>query len=251
MWQVQVGSPHILIGEVRSGEEKKTTFFGVDRKTGSPLWEGVNPGDRWWIGIEGVFNDVVLFHGFANPELPIHKGIHAVDALTGTLLWSDPDVRFGWCTRGRIGGLALNAEQRLSRTLDLRSGAEMPVDSELVHSLPSALGDELAASYPRPFDMLQFSDAATRERMMGRIPAAARDSCAGIVAGERAILSFGLPAGKSFEILLLSVQCRSGEVEWEEVVLPNAPRQVTEPFFIQGGVLYAIARRTTLLAISL
>jgi outer membrane protein assembly factor BamB len=255
LWQVQVGSSRVLVGEVRDPERMNVSFFSLDRRTGEPLWEGVNPGDRWWTGMEGVFDDVVLFHGFANPELPIHKGIHAVDALTGSLLWSDPDLRFGWCARGTIGGPALVPELQRARTVDLRTGRDLAQAGAEAPAVPLPLRADEPAGYPRPFDLLDFADPGGRERARKAVPSGAvESSIMGILDGARAILSFALPAGAGgspFGIHLASVDCASGRTEWEETLLLDAGAAMPEPFFIQGGMLFAVSRRTTLVAIPL
>jgi hypothetical protein len=256
LWQVQVGSSRVLVGEVRDPEQKSVSFFSLDRRTGAPLWEGVNPGDRWWTGMEGIFDDVVLFHGFANPELPIHKGIHAVDALKGSLLWSDPELRFGWCAQGTIGGLALVPEFQTMRMVDLRTGRDLPQGGTGAPAVLPRVQTEEPAGYPRPFDLLDFADPGERERTRNLLPpGAVEGSTIGILDGTHAILSFALPTGAGgsspFQIILRSVDRASGGGEWEEILLPDAAAPTPEPFFIQGRMLFAVSHRTTLLAIPL
>jgi hypothetical protein len=256
LWQVQVGSSRVIVGEVRDPETKSVSFFSLDRRTGKPLWEGMNPGDRWWTGMEGIFDDIVLFHGFANPELPIHKGIHAVDALSGSLLWSDPDLRFAWCAEGTIGGSALLPDLQTERKVELRTGRDLAQGRGKGPVTPLKVQTEEPAGYPRPFDLLDFADPGNRERARSAVPpGAVEGSMIGILDGPRAILSWALPVGagrpSAFRILLASVDCASGIAEWEETLLPDGPAPVPEPFFIQGRMLFAVSHRTTLVAIPL
>ncbi len=48
----------------------------------------------WWIGVEGVFDDVVILHEYARPDLPAHKKIIAVDINTGKTLWRNDELVF-------------------------------------------------------------------------------------------------------------------------------------------------------------
>ncbi len=94
IWRVYPAGDGILVGEVRNTTEKSVSFFCIHLKAGIVLWEGLRFEEKWWIGIESVFNNVVIFHEFATPELPEHFKIRAVDCRSGKKLWENDEVQF-------------------------------------------------------------------------------------------------------------------------------------------------------------
>ena len=48
----------------------------------------------WWSGIEILMGQWAVFHGFAQEDLPIHRGLMVVDAKNNTVEWEDEFLRF-------------------------------------------------------------------------------------------------------------------------------------------------------------
>lgn len=94
LWRVEAGAPEFLVGEDRLLEAKEVSYFCLDRATGRPRWEGLVPAGGWWSGIEAVTGSVVLFHGYASPDMPLHRGLSAVECDSGKIRWSHPQARF-------------------------------------------------------------------------------------------------------------------------------------------------------------
>ena len=258
LWQVQVGSPHFLLGEARDQEKKRVSFFSIDRGTGEVYWEGVNPAGSWWAGVEGVFGRTVLFHGFATPDLPIHKGIFAVDGITGKLLWSEPELRFLWCRGGIVGVRPLAGEAQREGLLDLASGREFHGSAEGELASPASVEPEEPADYPSPLDRLSGGDPAAAEAVRRGIPSGfVPESLFAILAGANAIVEYargnpGSPADRrSYRVMISILDRKTGRRLFEATILPDAPAGRPEPFFVQRGVLFYVADRTSLTALPL
>jgi len=95
IWRILVGKRDHIVGECRDNEQKKATFFCLNGISGQPLWENKGMNEPWWVGIEAVHQDVVLVHGFEQPDMPGHRGIEAWKLETGEELWRNEETTYG------------------------------------------------------------------------------------------------------------------------------------------------------------
>jgi hypothetical protein len=99
LWRMLVASDNRIIGENRDTDKRTTSFFCLDGRTGIPHWRDVATIDPWWVGMEAVFGNFLILHGYAQKDLPVHKGIAIIDLATGKQQWFDPDTTF-WSVEG-------------------------------------------------------------------------------------------------------------------------------------------------------
>jgi hypothetical protein len=93
IWKIIPSEKKYLVGEVRDTVNRKAEYFVLDVLTGNQLWRK-NIFDTWWVGIEVVHNDFIVFHGYETPELPEHLNVIVVDCLTGSVIWSAGDLKY-------------------------------------------------------------------------------------------------------------------------------------------------------------
>jgi hypothetical protein len=92
IWRLLPAQGGRIVGETRDVEKKRARYFGLDLSTGHVLWEGLEFEERWWIGMEATADEVLFLHSYASPDLPLHRGITAVNITTGKLAWVDPSL---------------------------------------------------------------------------------------------------------------------------------------------------------------
>ncbi|AFH50320.1 Hypothetical protein IALB_2617 [Ignavibacterium album JCM 16511] len=80
-----------LIIEERERNIKEAFFSCLDILTGRSIFSDLQFDEKYWIGIESIYKDVILFHRFERPDLPNHKGIIAYDIKSQTVLWENPN----------------------------------------------------------------------------------------------------------------------------------------------------------------
>jgi hypothetical protein len=142
LWQIHADSPLYIVGEDRNLEKKQVAFFCLDRSTGVPLWTDLRLEETWWVGIEAVQGSHVIFHGFASPDLPLHRGVTVADVCTGRILWTNSEVRY-------LSG----TETSLVVARDLLEGVELlELDAHTGRSLSrEGIGPDVSAgSIPPP-----------------------------------------------------------------------------------------------------
>jgi hypothetical protein len=147
IWRMVLSESGIIVGECRDPERKTASFFGVDIFTGVPVWRDLLLHDPWWVGIECVLKNVVLFHGFVQPDMPEHRGIQAFDVRSGSLLWRNDEVRYWFGFENRVVAYRDLFEKRVGYELDLQTGSLLEThDTSLatLHTLRQQASGNLA-----------------------------------------------------------------------------------------------------------
>lgn len=78
-----------IIIEERDRDKKEVYFSCLDIYTGKEIFIDLQFEEKYWIGIEKIYKDVILFHRYEKPDLPNHKGIIAFDIKSQTVLWEN------------------------------------------------------------------------------------------------------------------------------------------------------------------
>lgn len=95
IWRMEIDKlTETLFVEVRDNEEKKVHFGSVNLTNGKTYFKGLTTPERWLTGIETAYNGVLLLHNYQSESAPVHKGLIAIDALTGKTLWSNYNFTF-------------------------------------------------------------------------------------------------------------------------------------------------------------
>ncbi len=256
LWRLQTGSPEFLVGEDRIPDAKTVSYFCLDRGTGIPRWDGFVPGEGWWSGMEAVVAGVVLFHGFASPDLPLHSGLTAVDLVSGSVLWARPAIRFL-----RVQGQAVLVAREgpgggVVEHLDAGTGGVL--EGGMSERPSAGITDDLPMRLPWPLVEAEVTDPGLLAALRRAVPEAAWRGLVLFAHGDGScVVSFSEPLapGSGEEIAFRSTLVVLGGPRWEEVfsdvIQPAAAAVTPEPFFCQNGVLYFVRERSTLVAVPL
>jgi hypothetical protein len=96
--------------------------------------------EKCWIGIEDTFGDKIIFHEFAKPDMPGHKGITVFDIPTQKVLWKDEKYLFSFIHDGIIYAFKQKFESRDFYSLNLETGEiieELGENYEKINELKS------------------------------------------------------------------------------------------------------------------
>ncbi|HTD98340.1 MAG TPA: DUF4905 domain-containing protein [Mucilaginibacter sp.] len=78
-----------IFAEIRDQSDKKVSFASVGLISGKAYFDDLQTEERWLTGIEAAYDGVLLLHNYQSESGPTHKGLIAVDGITGNLLWSN------------------------------------------------------------------------------------------------------------------------------------------------------------------
>lgn len=127
---------NLIFIESRDAADHLVSFSGCDLNTGEACFTELITHEKWLTGIESCFNGVLFLHGYESAQSPVHKGITAIDGLTGGVLWSNYTYAIHHISVN--GPIAYNTQvlpQKLF-LLDANTGAALrPFDASIDHDI--------------------------------------------------------------------------------------------------------------------
>ncbi|WP_184542202.1 DUF4905 domain-containing protein [Mucilaginibacter sp. FT3.2] len=95
IWRMEIDEPgHIIFLEIRNSQDKKVSFTAVDLTNGNINFEDIATPERWLTGIEAAYDGMLLVHNYQSESGPAHKGLIAIDGISGQTLWSNYTLGF-------------------------------------------------------------------------------------------------------------------------------------------------------------
>jgi hypothetical protein len=258
LWQIQAGSGRVVLGEDRNLETKEVSFFCLDRRTGAPLWYDLRLEELWWCGIEAIHDSCVVFHGFASPDMPGHRGVTVADFRSGKILWRNPQVRY---VSGSETSLKVVRESReMAEALELnlltgdviqQTGADRSIPG--VHSgltearmdvrVPEVFSPELS---PHEQLLQHLGDPGTLT------PPVQILEVGGLIVLAIQARNPGSSNGQSpVQARLYVLGGSDRHVLFEDTLTRSARAPTAQSFFVQLDVLYYVKERSTLVALPL
>jgi len=158
VWRLEIDSlTDTIFVETREPADKKVYFTSVSLKTGEIYFENLQTEERWLTGIETAYDGILLLHNYQSETGPVHKGLIALDAFTGKILWQDFNSAFDHLTTN--GPVMFDTRLQPPKLLlaDIKTGAttrkyEPAIDLELDNNLkfPQPASSELSLSLHLP-----------------------------------------------------------------------------------------------------
>jgi hypothetical protein len=109
--------------EIRDHDEKKVNFGSIDLSSGQINFKVLTTPERWLTGIEAAYNGVLLLHYYQTETGPTHKGLMAVDAISGETLWSNFNYTFDHLSAGGPVIYDSRLQPRKLFLTDIKTGA--------------------------------------------------------------------------------------------------------------------------------
>jgi hypothetical protein len=146
-----------IVIEERDTEEKQAYFNCLNIENGKKIIKNLQLDEKFWLGIESIYNDVIFFHKFVKPDLPQHNGIIAYDINDKRTLWEDKNKTFLFVNDEKIYAFQQRFEDREFVTLNYLSGEvidELGTDSDAINLLrEDAINSEDFSSYIFPVSL--------------------------------------------------------------------------------------------------
>lgn len=122
IWRILISDSEKLILETRDVNTKEVFFSCFDIWDGGKIFSDFQLDDKCWVGIETVYKDIIYFHRFPKPDLPIHAGIIAFDLASQKILWTNEELSFLFAYEDKIYGFKQGFEERYFYSLDYLDG---------------------------------------------------------------------------------------------------------------------------------
>ena len=90
IWRLEIDElSDTIFVEIRDEAEKQVSFEAISLHTGEVYFKKLVTEERWLTGIEVAYDGVLLLHNYQSENGPVHKGLTAIDGITGQVLWSN------------------------------------------------------------------------------------------------------------------------------------------------------------------
>ncbi|MGE5679966.1 MAG: DUF4905 domain-containing protein [Bacillota bacterium] len=124
LWRILISQSDKVLIEDRDVEHKQVYFNCIDAQTGEEVFRNFQFEEKFWIGIEVIYKDIVFFHKFAKPDMPAHKEIIAFDINTQQVLWQNDKYAFLFVYDDKVYTYKPKFEGRNFYSLDYMTGEE-------------------------------------------------------------------------------------------------------------------------------
>jgi len=238
IWRMEIDElTDILFLETRDHTDKKVQFSAINLSTGSILFKDLTIPERWLTGIEAAYNSVLLLHFYQTESGPAHKGLMAIDAQTGSVIWTDYALSFDYLSENRPVVYDARLHPRKLFLLDIKTGATTRVYQPSVNR-------ELKNSIIHP-DLVDTDDL--RQQLSYKHPFG--NSVHYLEHNNFRIVS--LHALKGGELIqLLNIFDEAGLV-YEDIITTGIQKMQPEAFILFKGYLIYIKNRSALKIMSL
>jgi len=122
IWRLILSESGYLVIEERDMDSKEVFFNCIKTSNGKILFKNFQLEEKYWIGIEAVYKDIIFFHKFRKPDMPGHKGIYAFDILNRKLIWQNDDLTFLLAKDDKVYAYQTTFEGRQYFILDYLTG---------------------------------------------------------------------------------------------------------------------------------
>ncbi len=95
IWRLEIDEiSNLIFLEIRDTANKQVSFTSIALNNGTVNFEDINMPERWLTGIEAAYDGVLLIHNYQSENGPVHKGLTAIDGISGQTLWSNYTLAF-------------------------------------------------------------------------------------------------------------------------------------------------------------
>jgi hypothetical protein len=262
IWRILISDAGDLALEIRDEDAKKTSFSFLDGANGVPRWSDLMLEEPWWVGMEAIQGNILFLHKYAKHDSPEHRGIIAVDASRGVILWSQENLAFLQGNGDRVYAFTTQFERRIVHLVDALSGSiletfdENSDDVERLRTVPRLPGIAERMGFPatRAFDSL---NAKLQAKIRGKVRMKNLvEPVEHLEMREFSVIGYyqRTPAGDDVKPMLrntLAILDTAGRLIFEEVLQEGVRGAVPESFFSIDGRVYALRNRNSIISLEL
>jgi hypothetical protein len=243
-----------IIIEERDAEKKQAYFNCLRIDSGKKIFKHLQLSEKFWLGIESVYNDVIFFHKFAKPDLPQHNGIIAYDINNKQIIWEDENRTFLFIKDEKIYAYQQMFEDREFVTLNYSTGEvieELGTDFDSINLLrEEAITSEDYSSYRFP---VSFNLSSSGEQRADEMLSKLREDY--LISGAIEYVLFNdllmfnfheINSDKTLKNIFKAVDLSNGKYILEVTLNSRANAFAPDSFFVKDDLLFLLIERKML-----
>ncbi len=254
IWRILISDSEKLIIERRNTDAKEVFFAAYQLGNGNPLWENFQFEEKFWIGIEKIYKDIIFLHKFTKPDMPGHRGIIAFDINKKEVLWENPNGSFAFLLDDKLYYFREDFEGTKLEPLHFLTGKSA---GEIIESAQQV--EELRS---RAYLSEDYSDYAFPEKFYGDEPNAHQieKAISKITEGKKIsgepefafadglfLASYHLEKGNAtMQNVFSALNLNTSEIIFEDVLNESIDLFASDSFFIYKDFLFLIKEKKQL-----
>ncbi len=260
IWRLLPTQTGKLVIEERDPETKEVFFTCLDIKTGKKIFENFQLEEKFWVGIEEIYKDIIYFHKFRKPDMPGHLGIIAFDIKTKSILWETDEYIFLFIHKDELYCYKDKFEGRNFYKIDYQTGKLIADLGEDVSEINSLREKNLSEKNLNSFHFTkQFNPDSENEEVVKDHLTNIRS--ANLVSGKIDYINHSgllfysfheiLQSGGEMKNVFRAVDIESGKVIFEEELNSGIKVFVPDSFFIIDNLLFLLKEKTGFITCSI
>lgn len=133
IWEMHLSNNYLLIS-TRDKEKFEVAFNMFDLSNMTFLWKDIVFEESWWIGVSHYFNDVIVFHTYADSQDLEQKSIFGFDIINKDVIWAFDQINPMQFNDGHIICAKSDSEEKEIIDVRITDGSFSIVDDLLENS---------------------------------------------------------------------------------------------------------------------
>jgi len=254
IWRLIPTDTKKLVIEERDIEKKQVYFSCIHSETGKKIFKNFQLDEKFWIGIETIYNDVIYFHKFVKPDMPQHIGIIAFDLNKQKVLWQNDDSNFLFVYDDKLYCYKQNFESRNYFILNYATGQiaeDIGGTVEKINELrKKAKNSDDYSSYHFPqtfYPQSQIDERINHTLSNLRNERVISGKIGYIGLNNLLLLNFHEAAEAGFlRNVFKAVDLSTGKYILEEVLMSKTTAYVPDSFFVKDDLLFLLIEKNRL-----
>lgn len=122
IWRLIPSESGYLVIEERDLNTREVFFNCLKTEDGKVLFKNFQLDEKYWVGIEAIYDGIIFFYKFRKPDMPGHKGIYAFDISKEKIIWQNDDLIYLLAKENRIYAYQTIFDGRLYFVLNALTG---------------------------------------------------------------------------------------------------------------------------------
>lgn len=254
IWRILPTTNKKIVVEERDTKTKEVFFSCLDIESGKKIINAYQHEEKNWIGIETVYNDLIFFHKYAKPDMPMHKGIFAFDIFSKSILWQNDNYVFAFVYKDKVYCYQQRFENRIFFSLDYLTGKiiqDFGNDVSMLNQLKEKIDEEFWQQnylFPEHFNR---NDSVTENHQKYILKVLDENVVKGEVSFMKIkdLLLFNyheISRTNTYSNIFISVDLGKNKILLKETLDKNLVNLMPESFFVKDNFLFLIVDKTKL-----
>lgn len=259
LWSIYNAGKNYITGETRDKSKKLPYFFTIESRTGKVLLKNFILDEQdSFISSIAASEKYLFLSRLISTEMPIHKGIIAIDILTGAKVWENDDYEYMFHTSDSVYTKKTEFENIKYQKLDINFGNVIEHYKEtdtltLFEIRNKSIERDLEEEKNFPLYNIEYASPEAIDIFKEKINDLSEfDNIEFIEQNDILIFTYHRKkSDNNFQISICIYNKITGEKLFEEKIYNKAPSVYPDNFFIVDNFLYYIKEKKELVAIKL